>query len=327
LVWLALGGENIETPRGCVRKRSSCGGRAEQGDAEAEAKLGTAYVRGLGVPQDYNEALKWYRRSAEQGSAHGEAGLGVAYYYGYGVKPDYAESMRSYRKAAEQGDAAGEAGLGYLYQHGIGVTQDYAEALRWYRKAANQGQKLAERELGELYYNGEGVPQDYDQAFSWSYKGAAQGDAAAEYAVGYMYRYGQGVPSDRAAANRWFAKAAAAGDVEAQRVLSPGFSTCNKLVLLIQLLGGLFLLSFAPVRLHHLPVSSVGWDRNRQATVAAGLLCVFYVGLKWYGYTHLQLRRLGVPLNAFTCFKWVVELITIAAIVYMVRMDRQKARG
>ena len=37
--------------------------------------------------------------------------------------------------------------------------------------------------------------------------------------------------------------------------------------------------------------------------------------------------RLGVPLNAFTGFKWVVELITVAAIVYMVRMNRQKARG
>jgi len=40
--------------------------RAEQGDAEAEAKLGSAYVRGRGVPQDYNEALRWYRRSEKR---------------------------------------------------------------------------------------------------------------------------------------------------------------------------------------------------------------------------------------------------------------------
>ncbi len=44
---------------------------AEQGLAEAQNNLGTMYAKGLGVPQDYAEAVKWYRKAAEQGNASG----------------------------------------------------------------------------------------------------------------------------------------------------------------------------------------------------------------------------------------------------------------
>ena len=37
---------------------------AEQGDACAQNGLGKIYRSGLGVPEDYAEALKWYRLAA-----------------------------------------------------------------------------------------------------------------------------------------------------------------------------------------------------------------------------------------------------------------------
>ena len=40
---------------------------AEQGDALAQYNLGFMYSNGEGVPQDYAEAVKWYRMAAEQG--------------------------------------------------------------------------------------------------------------------------------------------------------------------------------------------------------------------------------------------------------------------
>ncbi|MBT5469937.1 MAG: hypothetical protein HOK41_04995, partial [Nitrospina sp.] len=40
---------------------------AEQGVADAQYKMGTFYYMGKGVPQDYKEAVKWYRLAAEQG--------------------------------------------------------------------------------------------------------------------------------------------------------------------------------------------------------------------------------------------------------------------
>lgn len=40
---------------------------AEQRDARAQLYLGLMYHKGDGVPQDYQEALKWLRKAAEQG--------------------------------------------------------------------------------------------------------------------------------------------------------------------------------------------------------------------------------------------------------------------
>ena len=42
---------------------------AEQGNAPAQYNLGLMYARGEGVPQDYTEAVKWFRLAAEQGNA------------------------------------------------------------------------------------------------------------------------------------------------------------------------------------------------------------------------------------------------------------------
>ncbi len=41
--------------------------RAHRGDAKAQYFLGTMYDFGAGVPRDYKEAVKWYRKAAEQG--------------------------------------------------------------------------------------------------------------------------------------------------------------------------------------------------------------------------------------------------------------------
>ncbi len=119
---------------------------AEQGFADAQSKLGFMYQKGKGVPQDYAEAMKWYRKAAKQGLRGAQYNLGVMYGNGLGVPQDYAEAVKWYRKAeegfrkaAEQGDAKAQYFLGVMYDKGQGVPQDYAEAVRWYRKAAEQG--------------------------------------------------------------------------------------------------------------------------------------------------------------------------------------------
>jgi len=66
--------------------------RAEQGDAQAQNSLGVRYNNGEGVPQDYAEAIKWYRLAAEQGYAHAQYNLGIMYYDGEGVPQDYLQA-------------------------------------------------------------------------------------------------------------------------------------------------------------------------------------------------------------------------------------------
>jgi TPR repeat protein len=46
------------------------------------------YDDGRGVPQDYKEAVKWYRKAAEQGHAIAQVNLGVMYGRGNGVLQD-----------------------------------------------------------------------------------------------------------------------------------------------------------------------------------------------------------------------------------------------
>src|SRR5947207_4399890 len=119
--------------------------RAEQGDITAEFGLAHMYQKGRGVPQDYNEAVRWYRKGAEQGYAKAQFNLGDMYRDGEGVPQDYAEAVRWVHKAADQGDPKAESALGYAYYSGEGVPQEYAEAVGWYRKAADQGYASAKQ--------------------------------------------------------------------------------------------------------------------------------------------------------------------------------------
>jgi hypothetical protein len=108
------------------------------------------YSNGRGVPQDYAEAVKWYRKAADQGNAKAQTNLGVLYADGSGVPRDYSEAVKWYRKAAAQGRPIAQNNLGSMYSNGRGVPQDYAEAARWYRKAADQGYATAQNNLQEL---------------------------------------------------------------------------------------------------------------------------------------------------------------------------------
>jgi len=97
--------------------------RAESGDAAEQSNLGVLYNDGRGVPQDYTEAVKWYRKSAEQGNAAGQANLGTMYSAGRGVPLNYGEAVKWFRKATEQGNASGQFNLGAMYDAGRGVPQ------------------------------------------------------------------------------------------------------------------------------------------------------------------------------------------------------------
>jgi TonB family protein len=61
---------------------------AEQGVARAQNNLGVIYENAKGVPQDINEALKWYRLAAEQGYGGAQNNLGLIYALGRGVPRD-----------------------------------------------------------------------------------------------------------------------------------------------------------------------------------------------------------------------------------------------
>jgi len=213
---------------GCTAEESSCVTAktvkaAEQGDMEAQRRLGDAYsgkgcVDGVDISPDDAQAVVWYRKAAEQGQAEAQLNLGVAYWTGTGVSEDDAEAMIWFRQAAEQGNAKGQFALGMLYQ-----GQDDAEAMVWYRKAAEQGHAEAQNSVGWMYWAGRGVNQDHAEAVVWYRKAAEQGNINGQFNLGVMYDAGNGVSQDDAEAMVWYRKAAEQGHAEAQFKLAVGY--------------------------------------------------------------------------------------------------------
>jgi TPR repeat protein len=148
--------------------------RAEEGDAAAQFFLGFMYDEGQGVPQDYAEAAKWYRRAAIQGNKAAQHNLGLM---------DHAEAEKWYRRAAEPGNAAAPSNLGLM--------DDHAETAKWYRRAAEPRNAAAPSNLG--------LTDDHAETAKW-YRGAAEpGNAGAQSNSGLM---------NHAEAAKWYRRAA-----------------------------------------------------------------------------------------------------------------------
>lgn len=77
---------------------------------EDDYTLGFRYYKGDGVPQDYGEAAKWFRRSAEQGNAKAQYSLGLCHEFGLGVPQSYGEAAKWYRKVEERQPAKPDPG-------------------------------------------------------------------------------------------------------------------------------------------------------------------------------------------------------------------------
>ena len=67
-------------------------GAADANDRSAQFTLGWIYEHGADVPQDYREALRWYRRAADRGEAGSINIVGLLYYYGKGVPKNPCEA-------------------------------------------------------------------------------------------------------------------------------------------------------------------------------------------------------------------------------------------
>ena len=120
----------------------------------AEENLGKMYFDSSRVSPRASKATSVYCRAAEQGDADAQFRLGLAYEKGKGVQQDSAQAAEWYRKAAEQGHAIAQFMLGVMYGSGDGVPQDLEQSAAWHEREADQGGPLAQYLLGCAYDNG-----------------------------------------------------------------------------------------------------------------------------------------------------------------------------
>jgi TPR repeat protein len=76
--------------------------------------------------------------------------LGICIKMDLGVEQNYNEALRWYRVAANRGSAWGKNNMGWMYENGCGVPKNLTEAAKWYREASGQGLFVAKENLTRL---------------------------------------------------------------------------------------------------------------------------------------------------------------------------------
>lgn len=155
--------------------------------AEAQYDLGLRYRTGMGVEQNFQEAVKWFLRSSKKGNGCAQYQLGYCYFYGLGVTQNYDDAVKWYTASAKQGNDCAQYSLGNCYQNGYGVDQNYKEAVKWYNFAAEQGNSLAQYYLASSYFLGQGILPSNEKAYFWWFI-ASTNDKSDLYKSSIAYR-------------------------------------------------------------------------------------------------------------------------------------------
>ena len=173
-----------EDARGGKSLRESYEELANGGDPWAQYSLGEMYFTGQGAEKDLAAAAQWFRKAAEQGHAEAQYRMGSAYYNG--VKRNYREAVRWYQMAATHESTDAQTALGNMYHNGTGVVKSYFNAVWWYSQAAEKGNVWAQYYLGNMYRKGLGVAQDMEKARELYQKASEQGHLGAMRALEHI---------------------------------------------------------------------------------------------------------------------------------------------
>jgi len=103
----------------------------------ATARLARCYAEGKCVDKDEAKAVLLLKQAAERDEGEALGYLGECYERGeLGLAQDTQLAIEYYRRSAADGDACGLYNLGRCYENGIGIDKDHAKAIMWLRLAA-----------------------------------------------------------------------------------------------------------------------------------------------------------------------------------------------
>jgi TPR repeat protein len=113
--------------------------------------------------------VRLYQESAENGNSDAQYKLGLLYLTGNGALQDFAEAAKWLKLAAEQGYALAQYELGLIYRVGHGVAVDPIQSYVWLNLAAAAGiqQAVAAREEAMRSLNGKQLAQAQKASRDW----------------------------------------------------------------------------------------------------------------------------------------------------------------
>jgi len=109
-----------------------------QGKATPEQlyQEGDRLYKAAGFGCDKSDAINYFKAAGEQGNLDAQVRLGDMYGFGAGVEPGYEMAAYWYIKAADQGSPKAQLYMGNLYASGLGVEQNKDKALKYMKLAA-----------------------------------------------------------------------------------------------------------------------------------------------------------------------------------------------
>lgn len=182
---------------------------ANEGDVDAQIRLAQVYEYGIGVKQNYTQALQWYQKAAKQNESYAQFELGMQYYLDGNAK----RAVNWFEKAANQGYAHAQFYMGIMYAYGSGVAKNSYKALYWFEQAAKHNESYADK-LAMMFADGIAVSQNRQKSVDWHAR-FAQHDAVRLLDIAKRYRYGNQVSANNKQALYWYQQAANQGALEA----------------------------------------------------------------------------------------------------------------
>jgi uncharacterized protein len=184
---------------------------AQQGDVEAQEKLGMHYV----MEKEFRKAAFWFRKSVNKGGLRAQHGLATLYFFGLGVKQNYKKAVELFK-----GSAAGEIPksqwrLGNCYRGGLGIKQNKKTGWEWIHKAAENGNMEAQHDLSAYYKSLAlqeiNIEKNLHESAKWCLMAAEQGCPSSQVKMSEKYLRGIGVKKNIRLARKWAKKSAKQG--------------------------------------------------------------------------------------------------------------------
>jgi TPR repeat protein len=120
---------------------------AEQGNAEAQYKVGEMYELGRGVEKNREKAREWYTMAAKQGHPKSKYRLLFLDIQKSGMNVERKQQLDQLQKEASTGVGDAQYFLGRMYAAGVGLPKSYENAQSWLSKATFNGIPEAETDL------------------------------------------------------------------------------------------------------------------------------------------------------------------------------------
>ena len=192
---------------------------AEQGDAEAQFKLGAMYYDGILFAKDIEKAMYWLEKAAAAGNVN--AMIYVSIHWFYEVDDEHKNHIGRLwgMAAAATGNSNAQFNYAARLHNGDGGLAETRRALRYYRFSARQGNVDAQCYLATALIEGDGGTQDVVKGVELLNEAIELGSVAAFYHAGHYLLDGEFVEQDIDLAHKFFTEASKKGRCLADEVL------------------------------------------------------------------------------------------------------------